>query len=226
MAYKILLVEDDEQIREVIEDYISGKAEDMMLEKSDNGEEALNMILINEYDLILLDIMLPGIDGFTIMRNIRKNNDVPVIFLTARTREDDKLYGYELGCDDYMCKPFSLAELYAKMLALLKRSKGLVMDTKKTVGQISIDTRSFNVTVNDELLNLAPKEFELLAFLMERPDFVYTREVLLNRIWGSDYYGSDRVVDNHIKKLRKSLGKAGSQIKTIISKGYKITNEL
>lgn len=223
MKYNILLVEDDKQIREVIEDYISEKPEDMNLETAADGSIGLSMIMDKDYDLILLDIMLPGIDGFRIMREIRKSKDVPVIFLTARSREDDKLYGYELGCDDYICKPFSLAELYAKMIALLKRSKGMVMNTTIHCGQISLDKRSLTVCASGETIYLAPKEFELLSLFMNNPDRVYSRDLLLDLVWGKDYYGTDRVVDNHIKKLRKSLGTAGGQIKTVISKGYKIT---
>lgn len=223
MKYNILLVEDDKQIREVIADYISEKAESMILETAADGSTGLSMFQENDYDLILLDIMLPGIDGFSIMREIRKSKDVPVIFLTARSREDDKLYGYELGCDDYICKPFSLAELYAKMNALLKRSKGMVMNTTISCGHISIDYHSQTAFVNGNPIYLAPKEYDLLSLFLHYPEYVYSRDMLLDKVWGADYFGTDRVVDNHIKKLRKSLGSAGSQIKTIISKGYKIT---
>ena len=223
MAYKILLVEDDHGIREVISDYFSGKGDTELTEAAD-GSEGLSLISENEYDLIMLDVMLPNIDGFSICREIRRKSDVPVLFLTARAREEDVLYGYELGCDDYIVKPFSLAELYAKVQALLKRSKGMVLSRELRCGGICLDPITLNVNANGKDVELAPKEFAILKYLMEHKDWAVDRETLLTRIWGYDYFGGDRTVDNHIKKLRKSLGSAGDQIKTVMKKGYKITD--
>lgn len=223
MAYKILLVEDDSSIREVIEDYFSAKGDAMQLVCVPDGEQGLEQITRGGYDLVMLDIMLPHIDGFSLCREIRRSSEVPVLFLTARAREEDVLYGYELGCDDYIIKPFSLAELYAKTNALLKRAKGTVISRELVCGAIRIDLLTLQVTVNGEEAELAPKEFALLKYLIEHKNWVVERDTLLNKVWGYDYFGGDRVVDNHIKKLRKALGSAGGQIKTVIKKGYKLT---
>jgi len=224
MAYRILLVEDDRQIREVIEDYFTGKGEESLsIVTAQDGRKGLELIQQEEFDLIMLDIMLPYVDGFTLCREIRSTSAVPILFLTAKAMEQDVLYGYELGCDDYVIKPFSLAELYAKTNALLKRSKGMVLHSELVCGHIHLNPATLQVTVNGAPITLSPKEFALLKYMMEHKNWVVDRDTLLNHIWGYDYFGSDRVVDNHIKKLRKALGTAGSQIKTVITKGYKLT---
>lgn len=224
MAYKVLLVEDDPNIREVIEDYFSAKDDGIQLYCAADGEQGLVEITSGGYDLIMLDVMLPHIDGFSLCREIRRESDVPVLFLTARAREEDVLYGYELGCDDYIVKPFSLAELYAKTNALLKRAKGTVISRELVCGSIRMELLTLQVTADGVPVELAPKEFALLKFLIEHKNWVVERDTLLNKIWGYDYFGGDRVVDNHIKKLRKALGNAGNQIKTVIKKGYKLTD--
>ena len=222
---RILLVEDDNQIREIIVDYFKSKYnETIFIEEAVAGDEGLDKFENGSYDLIMLDVMLPGIDGFSLCRSIRKKSDVPILFLTARTAGDDVLYGYELGCDDYIGKPFSLPELMAKVKALLNRSKGLVTTKEFTCGNIILNPTTLTVRVGDEEIELPPKEFELLAYFMEHKDWVVTRESLLNRIWGADYFGGTRVVDNHIKKLRSMLGEEGKHIKTVISKGYKLSD--
>ena len=225
MAYQVLLVEDDAQIREVIEDFFVAKGQgEIELHIAKDGTEGLAAVYEWEYDLCLLDIMLPGADGFEVCRTIRENSIVPIIFLTARGREEDVLYGYQLGCDDYMVKPFSLAELYAKCQALIKRSKGMITCPEMVCGEIRLDPVRFTVTIGDERVDLPPKQYTLLKYLMENKERVLDRELLLTRIWGYDYEGGERVVDNHIKKLRKALGDAGAQIKTVMKKGYKITD--
>ncbi len=224
MEYHILLVEDDTQIREVIVDFFQSKSEGkMQLHIAKTGSEGLCAVYERVYDLVLLDVMLSGESGFTICRTLRANSDVPIIFITARGREEDVLYGYHLGCDDYMVKPFSLATLYAKTQALLKRSKGLVATQELTCGSIVLNPVRFTVTVEGKMVELPPKQYALLKYLMENKNLVIERERLLTCIWGFDYEGGDRVVDNHIKKLRKALGESGAQIKTVITKGYKIT---
>jgi DNA-binding response OmpR family regulator len=145
------------------------------------------------------------------------------MFLTARAREEDLLYGYELGCDDYVIKPFSLAAVYAKCTALLKRANGMVLIPELVCGAIRMNLRTLTVTANGGPIALAPKEFALLKYLLEHKNWVVSRDMLLDRIWGNDYFGSGRVVDNHIKKLRHKLGLAGSQIRTVITQGYKLT---
>ena len=220
---KILLIEDDSQICEVITHYFEKRG--TAVTSIQDGKNALEKIQdgLQEFDLILLDIMLPEIDGFTLCREIRKKSDIPIIFITARGREEDILYGYDLGCDDYIVKPFSLAELYVKCSALVKRSKGLVRNTVLECGNIKIDARSLRCFVGEREIELPPKEFAILKYLLEHENWVIDRDTLLNRIWGYDYFGTDRVVDNHIKKLRKALGESGTQIKTVIGRGYKLT---
>ena len=225
MQYSVLLVEDDAQIREIITDSFSEKSSDTIkITTADNGETGLELAGSAEFDLIILDVMLPGIDGFSIMRSIRKRSDVPVIFLTARSREEDILYGYELGCDDYVTKPFSTANLFAKVFALINRDKRTVTSHVISCGVISVDTRALSVFVSDEEITLPPVEYRLLMCLLQNKGWVVDRERLLNNVWGQDYYGGTRVVDNHIKKLRQLLKDGGKQIKTVISQGYKITD--
>ncbi|MBR5348532.1 MAG: response regulator transcription factor [Lachnospiraceae bacterium] len=221
--YRILLVEDDARIREAMLDFFSEKAPEYEIDTAATGPAGLQKVEDNEYDLILLDVMLPQMSGFELMMKIRRSMDVPVIFMTARTSEEDRLHGYELGCDDYVCKPFSLAELLAKVNALIKRSKGTVLDDELVCGEIRFHKRALSVTVSGQIVELPPKELAILIILMERPGWTFSRDKLLDLVWGRDYYGNDRVVDNHVKKLRKSLGKAGCQIKTVFARGYKIT---
>lgn len=224
--FHILLVEDDAQIREVIEDFFASKSNgEIQIHAAEDGLKGLEAVYEREFDLCMLDVMLPGTSGFEICRTIRQKSIVPIIFLTARNQEEDVLYGYHLGCDDYLVKPFSLAELYAKTLALVKRAKGMVLSADMVCGGIALNPMSFMVKVDGEAVELPPKQYAILKYLMENPNQVIERELLLTRIWGYDYEGNERVVDNHIKKLRKALGNAGGQIKTVITKGYKITAE-
>lgn len=223
MTYRILLVEDNVQICRMIADYFSAQPDNIcQLDTVQNGADGLDAARSGEYDLILLDVMLPDLDGFSICRSIRAVSDIPPLFLTARAREEDVLYGYTLGCDDYVVKPFSLATLYAKVLALLKRAKGTILRSELVCGGITLNPLTLAVTANGQPVILAAKEFALLQYLMEHKDWVVTRGQLLDRIWGSDFFGSDRVVDTHIKKLRKALGSAGQQIRTVISRGYQL----
>lgn len=223
MKCSILLVEDDVQICEVITDYFTEKSKgEICLKVANNGIKGLERVYEKEYDLVMLDVMMPEMDGFSLCREIRRNSIVPIVFITAKGREEDILYGYDIGCDDYIVKPFSLAALYAKTEALIKRSKGMVGSNEITCGNIRINPATFDVYVNDTELKLPPKQYVLLKYLMEHQNHVIDRETLLTRVWGYDFEGTDRVVDNHIKKLRKALGEEGSHIKTVISKGYKM----
>lgn len=223
MAYKFLLVEDDAEIREIIIDYFLGKSGgEYHIDTIGTGSAGLQKSMENEYDLVLLDVMLPEIDGFTICRELRKNSDVPIVFITGRHDEDDRLHGYRLGCDDYIPKPFSLAELYAKVTALIRRAKGTVRNEIMTAGRIKLDPYRYTVYADDAEVILAPMEFAILKILMENCGRLVSRESFLIRVWGYDFEGNDRVVDNHVKKLRKSLGDASKQIKTVIKKGYKL----
>lgn len=230
MEYSILLAEDDPQIREIITDYFSEKdGGSLHLVCAPDGTAALELLRTQSFDLVMLDVMMPEIDGFSLCRELRasKNGataaDVPLLFLTARAREEDLLYGYALGCDDYIVKPFRLAELYAKCGALLRRATGALLNAELVCGGIRMNLHTLAVTANGNPVELAPKEFAVLRFLMEHKNWVISRDLLLDRVWGADYFGSDRVVDNHIKKLRRALGDAGAQIRTVISKGYRLT---
>lgn len=223
MSYQLLLAEDDAELREIITDYFIEKSEGFFaIDCAKTGDEGLQKCFEKEYDLVLLDVMLPDIDGFSICKELRNKSDVPIIFITARHNECDKLYGYNLGCDDYISKPFSLAELYAKVTALIKRTKGMVRNEIMTVGSIKLDPYRCTVFVNNTEVILAPKEYAILKILMENSSHVVSRESLLIRLWGYDFEGNERVLDNHVKKLRRSLGDASSQIKTVIKKGYKL----
>ncbi|SEH42268.1 DNA-binding response regulator, OmpR family, contains REC and winged-helix (wHTH) domain [Ruminococcus flavefaciens] len=222
---KILLIEDDTEICEVIKNYFNTKGTEVSAVNS--GGEAFDIIRSDDmdYELVLLDIMLPETDGFTLCRQLRMRSDIPVIFITARGREEDILYGYDLGCDDYIVKPFLLSVLYSKCEALVRRA-GSNDDSKVlNCGGISLDTMTLRCFAEGTEVELPPKEFAILRYLLEHENWVVTRDTLLDRIWGYDYFGSDRVVDNHIKKLRKALGSAGAQIKTLVGRGYKLTKE-
>ena len=223
MVFKLLLVEDDAEIREIIIDYFTEKSGGALtIDAAETGIEGQLKCIDNEYDLILLDVMLPEADGFTICRELRKRSDVPIIFITARHNESDRLHGYKLGCDDYVTKPFSLAELYAKVNALLKRSKGMIRRGVMTAGKIKLDPYRYTTYINDEEIILAPIEFAILKILMENQGKVVSRDILIIRIWGYDFDGNDRVIDNHVKKLRQALGGASTQVRTVFKKGYKL----
>lgn len=221
--YQILLVEDDPQIREVIQDYFNEKGKQFLqLHVARDGYEGLHLIQQENFDLALLDIMIPGLDGFALCREIRQKSLIPIVFITAKNREEDLLYGYQIGCDDYIIKPFSIAALYAKVEALLKRSNGLMGAPVLRAGNICIFPATYEVTVEGNKVMLAPKEYALLKFFMEHKGQVLSRDMILDCVWGYSYEGSDRVVDNHVKKLRKSLGKSGGLIKTVITRGYRM----
>ncbi len=220
---KILLIEDDLQICEVIEEFFSLKGTDVT--SIHNGKNAIELIHggINCFDIVLLDIMLPQADGFTICRELRKSSDIPVIFITARGREEDIMLGYDMGCDDYIVKPFLLSALFRKCEAMTRR----ITEQKSTIlqcGRIMLDTRTLCCWADKKEIELPPKEFAILRYLLEHENWVISRDTLLNRVWGYDYFGNDRVVDSHIKKLRKALGGAGEQIRTLVGRGYKLVN--
>lgn len=221
--YEALLIEDDREIRKIICDYFHYEnPQRFVVSSAKDGYEGIRMGKEKDYDIIFLDIMLPGVDGFEVLRSLREGSIVPVIFLTARGREEDRLYGYSLGCDDYMIKPFSIKELSAKAKAILKRVGKESMNPVLQIGDISLNPATFQVTAAGCEVKLSPKQFALLKYLMENQGIVLSRDAILDRVWGYYYEGSDRVVDNHIKRLRKTLGFAGKQIKTVVTKGYTI----
>ena len=219
---KIMVVDDDSNICELLRLYLEKEGFDAVI--APNGMKALEMFDSEKPDLILLDVMLPDIDGFTLCRMIRKKDMVPIVFLTAKGSEEDILWGYGLGCDDYIVKPFSLATLYAKILAILRRTKQENQKETITCGAIRMDKQSCQVFVKEREVQLQNKQYEILRFLMEHKNIVWSRDALLNHIWGYDYMGIDRVVDNQIKKLRSALGEEGKRIQTVVGRGYKISD--
>ena len=219
--YSVLLVEDDSQIREVIGDYF-GRRDKIALDFAEDGNIGLSKFLNGSYDLIVLDIMMPGLDGFELCKLIRKKSDVPIVFLTGKVREEDALYGYEIGADDYIVKPFSIAVLYSKLLAMLERTAP-DHESRKVLesGQITVDPVKFEVKVAGEVVDLPPKEYQILKYMMQHPGVAITRKLLLAVAWGDDMYITERVIDNRVKNLRQKLHKEGARIKTLIGIGYR-----
>ena len=223
MKATILLAEDERDMREVLCDYFTAKSGgELTIISAPDGNTALHLIETQPFDLLLLDIMLPGTDGFALCRAAREQGDAPVLFVTAREDEQDKLYGYGQGADDYVVKPFSLAVLYAKAKALLRRSRGMTAAEVLRAGELELDPARGTVTADGQRIDLPPKEFALLRALMERKNRVLTRDELLDLAWGWDYDGTDRVIDGHIKKLRRALGSHADCIKTVVKRGYKL----
>ena len=219
--YSVLLVEDDSQIRQVIGDYFA-RRDQIALDFAEDGNIGLSKFLNGSYDLIVLDIMMPGLDGFELCKLIRKKSDIPVVFLTGKVREEDALYGYEIGADDYIVKPFSIAVLYSKLLAMLERTT-TEHESRKIIesGKIAVDPVKFEVTVSGEIVDLPPKEYQILKYMMQHPGAAITRKLLLAVAWGDDMYITERVIDNRVKNLRHKLGKEGARIKTLIGVGYR-----
>ena len=213
----LLLVEDDKMLQEIITEFFSRR--DYSVFVCEDEEETMDILQKDHIDLIFLDVMLPDTDGFTLCRRIRKIYSCPIIFLTARVSEKDKLTGYSQGADDYVTKPFSLKVLYAKAEALLNRVRGYADIYEK--GPILINRSEKKVFVNHKDCLLAPKEYEILLFLMENEGRIYSREQLLLRFWGYDFEGNERVVDNHIRKLRKALGTNVHLIHPLLKHLYK-----
>ena len=223
---RVLIVEDSTQIRELVARYFE-RTGAFEVDAAKDGIEGLKYVGTTEYDLAILDIMMPGASGFDLCKILRRKSNCPIIFLTALGNEDNILKGYALGADEYMVKPFSLKVLYAKSLALLSRTmqKDAMKNQVKILrcGSVSLDPLRMEVKTSGEEIQLAPKEYLLLKVLLENQGQVLGRDRLLDLVWGTDFEGSDRVVDSHIKKLRKKLGDSGTCIKTVIGGGYKIT---
>lgn len=217
--YQILLAEDEETLRNILKLFFEKNG--FEIDVVDNGDDALAYAEYKQYDIIILDIMMPGKDGREVCRYIRGKYDVPIIFLTALGKENDIIMGYEIGADEYITKPFSTKVLLAKVNALINRYHGLIVkDGKITMDEIVIEPARRYVTVNGKEVSLAPKEYELLMYFIDNKEIVLSRDRILDSIWGMDYEGYDRTVDTHVKKLRKCLGKAGYHIETVIKAGY------
>ncbi len=214
---KILIVDDEKLIRDVIKEYAS--LEDIQTDEADSGLKALEKVKNNNYDLIIMDIMMPHMDGYKTVEEIKKLKDIPFIMLSARSEEYDKLYGFKLGIDDYMTKPFSPKELMARIKAVTKRNK----EEKETLvfDGLIINEAAHEVLVDNKKINLTPKEYDLLLYLVKNKNIALAREQLLEKVWGYDFYGEDRTIDTHIKTLRNNLGIYRKFIITIRGMGYK-----
>lgn len=226
MSFRLLIVEDSPELLEAASDFY--REEDAGLWEvvtASDGNDALAKVNSESFDLMILDIMLPGASGFDICRAARKKSDCPIIFVTALGSEQNILKGYETGCDDYVVKPFSLRHLYAKSLALLKRAKKSDDGDILRCGSISLNRKTMLVKVSGQEIAINAKEYFLLAYLLENKGSVLTRQSILEHVWGDDLDVNDRVVDNTIRRLRESLGDASSQIKTAIGRGYRIMEE-
>jgi len=224
MSYRLLIVEDSPELLEAVSDFY--REEDAGLWEvvtASDGKDALAKVAGGSFDLMILDIMLPGASGFDICREVRKRDDCPVIFLTALGSENNVLKGYETGCDDYVVKPFSLRQLYAKSLALLKRAKRSEDCDLLNCGAISLNKKTMLVKVSGREIPINAREYFLLVYLLENKGSVLTRQAILEHVWGDDLDVNDRVVDSAIRRLRESLGDASGQVKTAIGRGYRIT---
>ena len=216
---KILVVDDESRMRKLVSDFLTRKGY-VVIEAAD-GVEAVDTFMENkDIALIILDVMMPRMDGWEVCRQIRKDSKVPIIMLTARGEEQDELFGFELGVDEYISKPFSPKILVARVEAILKRT---APDSKevKDYGGVEIDKEGRTVKVDGKLIELSLREYELLTYLVENKDIALSRDKILNNVWNYDYYGDARTIDTHVKKLRKKMGEKGDYIKTIWGMGYK-----
>lgn len=220
MKKQILIVEDEERLRKLLRDYLV--KEEYTVDLAAHGEEGLAMALAKEYDLILLDVMMPFMDGFEVLKRLRKEKDTRVFFLTAKTMDEDFLTAYAMGADDYITKPFSPKILVLKLRALFQRLEQHARDPQvQTFGQISLSSLSQRVFLGEEELSLSKKEFELLELLATHEDIVLSRETIIEKVWGYDYEGDLRTIDTSIKRLREKLGPAAEYIETVRGFGYR-----
>ncbi|MCD7993881.1 MAG: response regulator transcription factor [Clostridia bacterium] len=216
---KILVVDDEARMRKLVKDFLTNKGFGVI--EAGDGEEAVDVFFAQkDIALVLLDVMMPRMDGWEVLRTIRKHSQVPVIMLTARSEERDELQGFSLGVDEYISKPFSPKILVARVEAILRRTNVASADSVN-VGGICIDKAAHQVTIDGQEIDLSFKEFELLTYLVESQGIALSREKILNNVWNYDYFGDARTVDTHVKKLRSKMGEKGEYIKTIWGMGYK-----
>ena len=217
---KILVVDDESRMRKLVKDFLV-KKQYKVLEAGD-GEEAIEVFFGNkDISLIILDVMMPKMDGWEVCKEIRKFSKVPIIMLTAKSEENDELKGFELGVDEYISKPFSPKILVARVDAILRRANKIGADMTIEAGNIKVDKAAHIVKVNDKEIELSFKEFELLTYFIENKGIALSRENILNNVWNYDYFGDARTIDTHVKKLRSKLGDCGDYIKTVWAMGYK-----
>lgn len=220
MSVKILIADDEDRMRRLVSDFLKRQGYEVF--EAVDGKEALNCFeqKINELDLIILDVMMPKIDGLQVLKEIRSVSQIPIIMLTAKSQESDELLGFGLGADEYISKPFSPIILVARVQAVLKRSKNNKDEIRKYKG-IEIDEKAHRVLVDDIEIELTPKEFELLKYFIDNEGIALSRDVILDSVWKHDFFGDVRTVDTHIKKLRIKIGEKGEYIQTIRGLGYK-----
>ena len=216
----VLIVDDEARMRKLIKDFLHAKGFSIL--EAEDGEKAIEVFNMNrnKISLILLDVMMPKLDGWSVLRQIRQESDVPIIMLTARGEEQDELFGFELGVDEYISKPFSPKILVARVEAILKRTQGNKKEVKD-YGGIEIDKEGRTVKVEGKQIELSLREYELLTYLVENENIALSRDKILNNVWNFDYYGDSRTIDSHVKKIRHKLGKKGKYIQTIRGVGYK-----
>jgi len=217
---KILVVDDESRMRKLVKDFLVRSNYEVL--EAEDGAKAVE-VFFEQQDiaLIILDVMMPKMDGWQVCREIREYSKVPIIMLTARTDEQDELQGFKLGVDEYIAKPFSPKILVARVEAVLRRSSGAAAESILTAGSIVVDKTAHIVTINGKSIELSYKEFELLTYFIENKGIALSREVILNHVWNYDYFGDARTIDTHVKKLRSKLGEQGDYIKTIWGMGYK-----
>ena len=223
--YKLLVVDDEPKIREVIREYAEFNGYEVT--EAEDGMSAVGLCKLNKYDLVILDIMMPKLDGFTACKEIKKISDVPIIMLSARGEEYDKLFGFELGIDDYIVKPFSPKELMARVNVVLERRNSVSKDNSSviTFDGLEINIAARTVSVDGKRVELTPKEYDLLFYLIKNKNIALSRDKLLSDIWGYDFFGDDRTIDTHIKNLRNNLGPYRDFIVTLRGVGYKFEYE-
>ena len=223
--YKILVVDDEPKIREIIREYAEFSGYEVT--EAEDGMVALGLCKLNDYDLIIMDVMMPKLDGFSACKEIKKIKDIPTIMLSARGEEYDKLFGFELGIDDYVVKPFSPKELVARMNAVISRHQGNSQNNQSILKfeGLEINVPARTVSVDGKRVELTPKEYDLLFYLVENKNIALSRDKLLSDIWGYDFFGDDRTIDTHIKNLRNNLGEYRKFIVTLRGVGYKFEFE-
>ena len=222
MKSKILVVDDESRMRKLVKDFLQRK--DYNVIEAENGEQAVDIFCSNnDISLIILDVMMPVMDGWQVCQEIRKLSDIPIVMLTAKSEEQDELLGFELGVDEYITKPFSPKVLTARVEAILRRAGADEQENLKADG-IEVDRIAHIVKVDGNIIDLSFKEFELLTYFMENKGVAVSREKILNNVWNYDYFGDARTIDTHVKKLRNKLGDKGDMIKTIWGMGYKFEN--
>ena len=221
---KLLIVDDEARIRALIAKYAAFDGYET--EEAENGMQAIEKCRQHHYDLIIMDVMMPELDGFSAVREIRKNSDTPVIMLSARGEEYDRIHGFELGIDDYVVKPFSPKELMMRVGAVLKRSRSeKTPEETVTIDGLTVNFTARRVTVDGQELDLSPKEYDLLFYMVRNRGIALSREKLISDVWGYDFFGDDRTLDTHIKLLRRQLGKYADRITTLRGVGYRFEKE-